>query len=225
MASHLPVNYNSILHGSEGGVKALMRSGLLLSFLFLLPVLLVLAANFQNIDMHYARPLLPSFPEDYSFLVRSSYYKNMFAYVGGFMFLGLVPSNVSYSSKAIYISLLVLLPMYLLSVYIPILTLGEETARQFQFPFIITTDAVEIDWQMFDRITMFLVLGLVAFTMLFIAMLMWMFVDITRLSIIDIKPGIILLLIDGLIFAGCMGIPDMKSLYSLFDWTWILWGI
>lgn len=50
---------------------------------------------------------------------------------------------------------LLLLPMFLLSVYLPLLTFGQATAELYEFPMLMTIDTVNITWLLFDRITIF----------------------------------------------------------------------
>ncbi|NBD24075.1 GerAB/ArcD/ProY family transporter [Paenibacillus glycinis] len=208
----------------HGGVRGLMRTGLLLSLLFLISILFVLAYAFQNIDPRYALPLLPDDPKDFSFFVHPSYYKCLFAFSGCFLFLGFVPPYVAYKPKTVFIASLLLLPLFLMAVYIPILTLGEETARQLEFPFIFTIDTIEIDWLMFDRVTMFLVLSLLAFIMLFISLVFWLLTNIFRHSIKDLKPKILVPLVSVLTFGVCLFIPDLETTEEFLQWETILLG-
>ena len=50
---------------------------------------------------------------------------------------------------------LLLFPMFLLSVYLPLLTFGHATAELYEFPMLMTIDTVNITWLLFDRITIF----------------------------------------------------------------------
>ncbi|MBO7742863.1 GerAB/ArcD/ProY family transporter [Paenibacillus sp. MWE-103] len=208
----------------RGGIQGLMRLGLLIAVLFLPSVFFVLAASFQNVDPHYALPLLPRSTADFAFLGHASYYKSLFMFTGCFLFLGLVPSYVSFTARGIYIACGLLVPMYLMSVYIPLMTLGEETASQLEFPFIFTADTIDIEWLMFDRVTMFLVLGLLAFILLFIAALIWQMENVFRLSVRNVRSGILLPALAAVLFVVCLVIPDWKSVNAIFRWHSYLWG-
>ncbi|GLX70559.1 GerAB/ArcD/ProY family transporter [Paenibacillus glycanilyticus] len=202
-----------ILHGQIGG---LLRLSVLLSFLFVTPVIFVMATSFQNIDWHYLFPLWPG-DKPLRFVTHFSFYKSLFAYTGGFLLLGFLPSYAEYKPKAIYWGSLLLLPAYLISVYIPVLTLGEETARQLQFPYLFIVDTVEINWLMFDRINVFLLLGLVAFGMFFISVTIWQIQCVIRLGMKDIQPNYLVPGIIALIFAVCLFIPDWQTTDQLFQ--------
>lgn len=208
----------------QGGLNGLLRTGLVLSILFVPPIIFVLAAAFQNIDPHYALPLWSRDSDASAFLGRSSYYDSLFSFAGCFLFLGFVPSFASLKPKAIYLASVVLLPLYLLSVYVPIMTLGEDTALQLEFPFFFTIDTIEIDWLMFDRITMFLLLSLLSFVMLYSALILWQMVYIIRTAIIEIRTGIILPVIVALVLVVCLCIPDWKVIERYFTVNAPLWG-
>ncbi|SFD77836.1 Spore germination protein [Paenibacillus catalpae] len=202
-------------HGKIGG---LLRLSVLLSFLFIIPVVFVMVTSFQNIDWHYLFPLWPGHGA-FTFLTLPPFYKSLFAYTGGFLLLGFLPSYANFKPKAIFLGCLVLLPTYLISVYIPVLTLGEETARRLQFPYLLVVDTIEINWLMFDRINIFLLLSLVAFTMFFIAVTLWQILIIIRLGVIDISPNFLIPIILLCTFIACLFIPDWKTADLLFQWN------
>ncbi|KRE93112.1 hypothetical protein ASG89_06295 [Paenibacillus sp. Soil766] len=204
----------------HGGIKALLRTGILLGILFLPPMLFVMVSSFQNIDFYYALPLIPKDPTNlFSFLTHFSYYKSLFAFAGGFLFLGFIPSSLTFKPKTIYISFIVIFLFFLLSVYIPILTLGEESARQLAFPFIFTIDTIEINWLMFDRITIFFLLSLIAFVMLFIALTLWQIACLIRCSVQKIPNLYLLSAIAIVVFIICLFIPEWEDVERLLQWN------
>jgi|GEM_PF-1023788 Spore germination protein. len=202
-------------HGKIGG---LLRLSVLFSFLFVLPVVFVMATSFQNVDWHYLFPLWTGH-RSLIFLTHPSFYKSLFAYAGGFLLLGFLPSYAKFKPKAIYWGSLVLLPAYLISVYVPVLTLGEETASQLQFPYLFVVDTIAINWLMFDRINVFLLLSLVAFCMFFIAVTIWQILCIIRLGVKDISPNYLIPSIIMITFIICLCIPDWKTVDRLFQWN------
>ncbi|WP_435171940.1 GerAB/ArcD/ProY family transporter [Paenibacillus glycanilyticus] len=204
-----------VLHGQIGG---LLRLSVLLSFLFVVPVVFVMATSFQNIDWHYLFPLWPAHGA-FSFLAHSAFYKSLFAYTGGFLLLGFLPSYAEFKSRAIYAGSLILLPAYLIAVYVPVLTLGEETTRQLQFPYLFIVDTIEINWLMFDRINVFLLLSLVAFGMFFISLTFWQILCVIRLGMKDISPNYLVPGLIVVVFLVCLCIPDWKTTDKLFQWN------
>lgn len=203
------------LHGRIGG---LLRLSVMFSCLFVIPIVFVLATSFQNTDWHYLSPLWPG-PRALHFLTHPSFYKSLFAYTGGFLLLGFLPSYTTYKPKAIFWGSLVLLPAFMIAVYIPVLTLGEESARQLQFPYLFIVDTISINWLMFDRVNVFLLLSLVAFCMFFIAVTMFQILEIIRLGIKDISPNFLVPLIITYSLIICLFIPDWKTVDLLFQWN------
>ncbi|KRE59452.1 GerAB/ArcD/ProY family transporter [Paenibacillus sp. Soil750] len=204
----------------HGGVRSLLRAGLLLAVLFLPPMLFVMFASLQSIDLNYALPLIPKDRSKlFAFLTDFSYYKSLFAFAGGFLFLGFIPSYITYKPKTIYLSSIIVFIFFLLSVYIPIVTLGGETARQLAFPFIFTIDTIEINWLMFDRITIFFLLSQIAFVLLFIAMTLWQIACLIRSRAKKMKNQYLISAISIVVFLICLFIPDWGHVELLLKWN------
>ncbi|AZN41260.1 GerAB/ArcD/ProY family transporter [Paenibacillus albus] len=204
-----------------GGVKSLLRLALLLTFLFAIPLLFVIAASFQNIDWRYIFPLIPS-AAAVNYLAHPSFYKSLFAFTGVFLLLGFFPSFAVVKMKSIFAGSLILLPIFLISVYVPILTLGEETALQLQYPYIFTVDTLEINWLMFDRVTVFLLMILLAFEFLFIAFTVWQIFYTIQTSLKNWNPLIIVSCVLLLVYIICLCIPDWKLVDQFFQWNTVL---
>ncbi|MGD6840881.1 GerAB/ArcD/ProY family transporter, partial [Bacillus thuringiensis] len=88
-----------------------------------------------------------------------------------------------------------------MSVYIPVLTFGQATASTFMFPFVMTVDAINITWLMFDRLTMFFLLSIVIFILLFISLVLWMSVRIINKCLLPtMKPSYLVIAISLIIY-------------------------
>ncbi|MFD1954512.1 hypothetical protein ACFSL6_10140 [Paenibacillus thailandensis] len=146
----------------------------------------------------------------------------MFAFAGGFLFLGFITPYVSYSRKKLLWASVVLIPLFLIAVYGPILTFGQNTASQFQFPFMMNIDTVDIDWLMFDRVTMFFLLSMITFVMLFLAIVLWKSVRLMNRPFKRLKPVYVLLALSLVVFIVCLLIPDWKFVEKLFWWNTFL---
>ena len=201
------------------GPLALFRTGVLLAILFFPLTVFVLSSAFQNADWHYAFPLTDKSVTSFSFLAGRHFHESGFAFAGAFVFLGFIQKQLPYKPKRILLSSLILLPLFLLSVYLPLLTFGKSTASQFQFPFIMSLDTLEVNWLMFDRITIFFLQSLTTFVMLFIALLMWETVTVINRTIIKVKPGYILFGLCILIFIACLKIPDWENVQQALLWS------
>lgn len=204
------------------GIEALFRTAMLMAFLFLPLVAFILFTVFQNSDWHYFLPLLDRKALSFSFLIERSFLQGLFAFTGGFLFLGFITPYFTYRSSKILWASMVLLPIFLISVYAPILTFGQNTASMFQFPFIITMDTIKIDWLMFERVTMFFLLSVITFVMLFISLVLWETIRLLSRSIPSVKPVYLTLALSVIIFIVCIRIPDWKYVEQLFWWNTVL---
>ncbi|WP_047979754.1 GerAB/ArcD/ProY family transporter [Ornithinibacillus contaminans] len=201
------------------GIEAIFRTGFIIAFVFLPLVFFVLIISFQNVDWYH---FFPFWSNDFSFLTNSSYLKSFFAVGGGFIFLGFVQPYLSYKRKQVFIALTIIIPCFFLSVYIPVLTFGGSTASTFLFPFVMAVDAINLTWLMFDRITMFLLLSLLTFIMLFISLILWKTVRITNHYISSWQPAYLLVIISALIYIISFFIPTWSSMENLFKWNTFL---
>ncbi|MFE5320043.1 GerAB/ArcD/ProY family transporter [Paenibacillus sp. NPDC056579] len=204
------------------GIESLFRTALLMAFLFLPLVAFVLLTVFQNADWHYLLPLADRKALSFSFVANRSFLQGLFAFAGGFLFLGFVTPYVKYRSRNIVWASLLLLPLFIISVYAPVLTFGQHTASLLQFPFITTIDTLHIDWLMFERVTMFFLLSMVTFVMLFMSLVLWKTKRILHRCIPSVKPIYITLALAIVIFVVCLQIPDWKLVEQLFWWNTIL---
>ncbi len=195
-------------------LSAIFKTGFLLSFLFLPLVLFVICISFQNVDWRYAFPMWSS---DFSFIKKQSYFNSYFAIGGGFLFLGFIQPVLSFRNSRILIGLAAIVPAFLLSVYVPVLTFGQATAETFIFPYVAAVDGINISWLMFDRITMFFLLCLITFIMLFIALVFWKTVQITKYYIPILSEKWAAIGLAFFIYCICLLIPNWSDAERLFQ--------
>lgn len=207
---------------SAFGVETLFRTGLLAAALFFPFLLLVFISSFQNADWRYAFPLMDGKTASLSYVFSRPYLESLFAFAGGFIFLGFIPSHIPYKSRKVLWASLLLLPLFLISVYVPLLTFGESTASQFPFPFIMAVDTVEISWLMFDRVTMFFMISLICFALLFISLAMWKMILLMKSVFPFIQPAYANVLLAVMLFLVCLLIPDWTTVERLLEWNTFL---
>ncbi|RJE86955.1 hypothetical protein D3P07_17400 [Paenibacillus sp. 1011MAR3C5] len=200
------------------GLEAILRTALLVVLLAAPIVLFVLFSSFQNADWHYVFPLLDKEALSFSFLGHTAFYKSMLSFSGGFLFLGFIQPAVSYKPSRVLIACICMLPVLLVSVYIPILTYGRTTAALFNLPFLETAETVEITWLMFDRVSMFFMVCLISFIMLLLALIIWMIVRMLRMAV-RTPAWMPLLLLAAVIYLVCLLIPDWHVLDRLLWWN------
>jgi len=205
------------------GIRTIFRATFLVAAVCLPLVLFIFVSSFQNVDWRYVYPLLD---KHYTFWSRISFYKSFFAYAGSFLFLGFVQPYFSYRIRTVLWTAVGMLPSFLFSVYVPLLTFGESTASTFFFPYVVTLDIIQINWLMFERITVFFLMSLISFVMLFVALVLWQSSQIVGRFWPRAKTNWIIGGLSVVIFAGCLMVRSWNGVEQLFIWnTWIRWYI
>lgn len=200
---------------AANGIEPIFRTGFLLAILFLPLIVMIFFTSFQNVDWHYIVPL----DTDLKFMSSPSYYESFFAFSGGFLFLGFIQPYFSYKRTKVLLAAAILVPIFLFSVYIPILTFGQATAATTFLPYVVVVDTININWLMFDRVTMFFLLSLISFIMLYLALVIWKTVRIINHYIPSIHSSYCTMLLSLAIFITCLFIPDWKEVEKLFLWN------
>ncbi|WP_054027376.1 GerAB/ArcD/ProY family transporter [Bacillus sp. FJAT-28004] len=200
------------------GVNAIFRTGLLLALLFLPLILFTIFISFQNVDFRY---LFPLFNINFSFMTKPAYLQSFSAFAGNFLFLGFVQPYFSFSRKKVMFTLVALVPFFFLSVYLPLLTFGQATASNFKFPFVILVSTIHINWLMFDRVTIFLLLCLITFTMLFISLLLWEVSRILNRAMPKVKLNYYVIGVAAIIYGCCLLIPNWESIQVIMKWNMV----
>lgn len=198
------------------GVEVIFRTGTLIACLFFPIIFLIFCSSFQNTDWHYAFPIMN---KQFLFFTKSSFYVSFFAIGGGFLFLGFIQPYLTFQRKKIFLAAIILIPAYILAVYIPLLTFGQNTASTLLYPLIMALDTVELNWLMFDRVTSFFLLSLVTFTMLFISLMLCNTVRIVNTYIPSIKPLYIIISVTLFNFIIGLLIPDWSTIEKFFVWN------
>ncbi|MFC3801091.1 GerAB/ArcD/ProY family transporter [Cohnella sp. GCM10012308] len=201
------------------GVESLFRTAMLVALLFFPFLILVIVLSFQNADWHYLLPLIDRKAASFSYVLHRPYLQSMFAFVGGFLFLGFIPAHVPYQRRKIVLFSFVLLPFFLISVYVPLLTFGENTASKFPFPFIMAVDTVDVSWLMFDRVTMFFMISLLCFVILFLALVMWEMLLLLRCVLPAVKAPVASALLAVFVFIVCLSVPNWSAVEQMFWWN------
>ncbi|MEG7619427.1 GerAB/ArcD/ProY family transporter [Enterococcus faecalis] len=197
------------------GIETIFRTGVVIAILFLPIVIITFLTSFQNVDWRYVFPL----GSDFHFITKRSYIESFFAYAGGFLFLGFVQPYFSYKKKGILMSAVLLIPCFIFSVYIPVLTFGDATASTMFFPFVSVLDTITIDWLMFERVTMFFLLSLTSFIMLFITLIIWKCSRLMNYFIPVVNQSYLTLFLSTTIFFICYLIPDWKNVEEVLWWN------
>ncbi|MGN7397792.1 GerAB/ArcD/ProY family transporter [Peribacillus frigoritolerans] len=198
------------------GIETILRTALLIFCIFFPLILLMLLICFQDIDWHNAFPIIDT---DFSFFRQPPYYTSFFSFAIVFSFLGFLPKKISYNSKKIMLAVFFLIPFFFLSVYLPLLTFGNETASTLLFPFITTLDKVQLQWLIFDRATLFFALSLVTFIMLLTSLLLWQSSIIMNQYFPRLKQKYHIVALSVSIFIICLCIPSWQETEKLLWWN------
>lgn len=201
------------------GLETIFRTGVVIAYLFLPLIIFVMVFSFQNVDWNY---LYPDWNSDFSFLKEQEFLNSFFAIGGGYLFLGFVQPYFSFKKMKVFLGIAIIIPCFFLSVYVPILTYGQATASNFFFPFVMTLDAINITWLMFDRVTIFFLLSLITFIMLFLSLVMWKTVRITHSFFPVARPSYLVIFFTCTIFLICLFIPNWSDVEKLFSWNTFL---
>jgi len=201
------------------GIDAIFRTGILIAFFFIPIIIFTLALSYQNMDWHY---ILPLQNKNFSFLIDKQYLSSFFAISGGFIWLGFIHPQFHFKKNKIVLTFILTIPCYFLSVYIPILIFGSKAASTFVFPFVIAVDTINITWLMFDRITIFLLLSLMTFNLLFISLILWQLLQMVHAFFPKWKTNYLLLLFSSLGASSYYFAPNYNDTQFFFNLTTVL---
>lgn len=200
------------------GLKTVFQTGVLVACFGFPLVLFIAFASYQSVDWRY---FFPMFESSFSFLGHISFYRSLFVYTGSFLFLGFVQPYYKLRIGSMLIAALCLLPLLLSSVYVPLLTFGESTAKTLFLPFVVTLDIVHINWLMFERVSVFFLLSVISMILLFIALILWMTVELAGRFVPRARRNYILAATATFVFVFCLRIPSWQDVERMFMWnTW-----
>lgn len=199
------------LYAAWKGIHTIYRSSVLYFILFVPVICLALLSSFGNFHYPNAFPLLNTRPD---FFMKPSFYSSLFAY-SGFLYLGMVNFFVKTPTgkwQPLFTAFFSLIPFYVLSVYIPLLTFGQEAATKFRFPLILTLDTVDIESLIFNRVTMFYVISTLMFVVIYIALLIWASVRIIKKMFIPMNEKYLAILLTFAAYTAGLLVPG---------WNWV----
>lgn len=131
----------------------------------------------------------------------------------GYLFLGMTTSHfrIGFGLASAAIGLVFLCA--LASVYIPLLIFGQETAVHMEYPMLMASDTVDLEWVVFDWLPNFYVVSSSALGVLKVSVLLWMFVAIlTQLFMPKVNSRWILVIICASLYISCQWMPNEDTL-------------
>lgn len=175
------------LMASMYGVPTIIRTSGVFLLLYMPVLIFSLVSTLDNADWHN---LLLEIRVNWGFLKSPSFYASFFAFQG-FLYLGLLNDRypVGNDRKPLLWVFGALSVFYLCSVYIPVLIFGGSMTAQLNYPLIIAMDTVDLEWLIFDRITVFYVVSTLSFVILDLAMLHWCTVKLIQKLYLPASKG------------------------------------
>lgn len=170
------------------GIRAIYRTAFLYFLMFFPLLAFVLISATTQMDWDY---FFPAFDFSFDFVKRKAFYSGLYAF-SPFLFLGMV-NHLSQKRGRYHklkwaggLSLLVV--SYLGAVYISLLVHGAETSQQLEYALLTALDAIDLEWFIFDRVTVLYVVSTVGFLLLYLAMQIWILEEVVTRVYWSIKP-------------------------------------
>ncbi|RAP74501.1 GerAB/ArcD/ProY family transporter [Paenibacillus montanisoli] len=150
-----------MLYGASIGPQGIMRASTLLTLINFPILLFAIGACIPNATFVKVFPLVNA---SMDFLAEGKLFITLFS-ICPFLLLGMLPPICKVKILPILLSLGVIALLYVIIVYIPISIYGLNAAKLMYFPLMTSFDSVNISWTIFDRISLFYAVALLAFVM------------------------------------------------------------
>ena len=197
------------MYGAWKGLTAMLRASIgwvILSIPFLLFSMVI---SFENFQFHYIFPIWDS---GMSFLFHPDFYVGTVIFAG-YLFLGATSPAMRIGFGTAAATLGTVFVFALVSVYIPLLVFGQETAEHLQYPMLMASDTVDLEWVIFDWLPSFYVVSSSGLGVVKVSVLLWLFVTIVKKMFLPkADKRWILVIACVLLYATCQRIPNAAIL-------------
>ncbi|MFE6073911.1 GerAB/ArcD/ProY family transporter [Paenibacillus sp. NPDC057886] len=156
------------------GLNVIIQASIGLCILLMPFIFFSMLISIQNFRISYIFPIWDS---GMSFFSNSDFYVCT-VISAGFLFLGMIPSKqrISFGKAAAAISVIFLFALG--SVYVPLLVFGQETVTHLQYPMLMASDTIDLEWVVFDWLPSFYVVASSALGVLKVSVLLWILVSL-----------------------------------------------
>ncbi|UPK46831.1 GerAB/ArcD/ProY family transporter [Paenibacillus pabuli] len=193
------------------GLHVIIRASIGLCILLMPFILFSMLISVQNFRISYIFPIWDN---------EMSFFSNLDFYVctvilAGFLFLGMIPSKqrISFGKAAAAVS--VIFVFALGSVYVPLLVFGQETVVHLQYPMLMASDTIDLEWVVFDWLPSFYVVASSALGVLKVSVLLWILVSLLQQLFIPKINRLWILSLTGVsLYLVSLWIPNMNALNS-----------
>lgn len=191
------------------GIAVMIRASTALSILLMPVIVFSILISFQNFQVNY---IFPIWDRQWSFFSQPDFYVCTVIFIG-FLFLGMLPSKLQISFGHVSIALSIVFLFALGSVYVPLMVFGQETAVNFQYPMLMSSDTVDLEWVIFDWLPSFYVVASSALALLKVSVLLWILVMLAhRLFVPKLGAIWILAVVCISLYLISLTIPDVNAL-------------
>jgi hypothetical protein len=207
-----------VLLGASIGPQGMMRASTLLTIINI-PILFfaLIACIMTNAKFVKIFPLVNL---SMDFLVDGKLFTTLFS-ICPFLFLGMLPPICKVQIKPILLSLIPIALLYILVVYIPISVYGLNAAKILSFPLMTSLDSVNISWTIFNRISLFYAVALLAFVMTLSTFSLWSSAHIIRKMMPAWRENYVRMVLIVIIYMASLLIPSWDMYINIFTTdTW-----
>ncbi|MGG1553476.1 GerAB/ArcD/ProY family transporter [Paenibacillus ferrarius] len=155
--------------GASIGPYGIMRASTLMTLIYLPVLLFALLACLTNTSWLQIQPLLNP---HLHYLMEKKFLTTLFS-ICPFLFLGMLPPVCKVRIKPMLLVWALISLLYVFIVYLPILVYGVNAAKLMNFPLMTSLDTVNITWSIFDRVSLFYAVALLAFVIMISSFSLW----------------------------------------------------
>ncbi|OZB95062.1 GerAB/ArcD/ProY family transporter [Paenibacillus sp. XY044] len=195
-------------YGAWKGITMLVRASLGLFFLCMPFVLFSMLIGIKNFRFHYIFPIKP----DVSFFTHPDFYVCTVV-IAGFLFLGMVPTKkrIRFGKLAAVIGIIFMFG--LASVYIPLTVFGQETVVHLEYPLLLASDTIDLEWVVFDWLPSFYSVSSGALGIIKVSVLLWLTVTfLSQIYLPMVNSRWILAITCIVLYIILLNIPNVSTL-------------
>ncbi|WP_165452171.1 GerAB/ArcD/ProY family transporter [Paenibacillus thalictri] len=205
------------LLGSSIGSQGIMRASTLFSLLHIPALLFALFACINNSKL---LNIFPVVNPTMDFLQHGKLLVSLFS-ICPFLLLGMLPPVCKIRIKPILMTMLPLSALYVYIVYIPILVYGVNAAVLMNFPLVTSIDSVNITWSIFNRVSLFYAVALLAFILIISSFSQWASAVLIHKMVPRWKESYIRPCLSLIIYTAALMIPNWDwyvDIYTVDTW-------
>ncbi|MDU0201133.1 MULTISPECIES: GerAB/ArcD/ProY family transporter [Paenibacillus] len=200
------------LLGASIGPQGILRASTLLSFLHFPALLFALLGCSVNARLTNIFPLVNT---SFDFMQHFEFLVPLFT-ICPFLLLGMLPPVIKVQLKPLLITMIPLTVLYVVIIYIPMLVFGVNAATLMNFPLVTSIDTVNLTWSIFNRISLFYAVALLAFVLVITSYALWASSVLVRKMIPGWKETYIRPVLCLLVFVASAMIPNWSSYVKIY---------